>query len=115
VVDDNALVRGIVGNALVELGHHAILAGSATEAIESSRGVRPSCALVDLVMPGDGCVGAVRGLCELHPGLPIVIMSGYAQSDAAARLGALDVAHFLGKPFTLAELEDKLAAIQARP
>ena len=58
---------------------------------------------MDYAMPGMNGADAARAALEIHPGLPIVFVTGYAESEQLdAALGA-DVP-VLRKPFTLAQL-----------
>ena len=67
------------------------------------------CAVIDLTMPGmDGAkvAGAIR---KLNPGLPIILMSGYAPDISAAAADA-EPSSFLQKPFTAEALVDSIRA-----
>ncbi len=67
------------------------------------------CAVIDLTMPGmDGTevAGAIR---KLNPGLPIILMSGYAPDSSAAAADAA-TSGFLQKPFTAEALVDSVRA-----
>ena len=65
-------------------------------------------ALVDLSMPGLDGRDVVRRLRELHPGLPIALMSGHSLASLTEIARELDVAGCIGKPFRAAELERTL-------
>jgi two-component system cell cycle sensor histidine kinase/response regulator CckA len=57
----------------------------------------------DVIMPGLDGPALVRALREAQPGLPAILMSGYADSAQRAALAAQDIA-FLAKPFGVPEL-----------
>ncbi len=63
----------------------------------------------------DGEEALVR-IHALWPGLPVVLMSGYAETDAIQSFGSRGLAGFVQKPFTPAELVAALdAAIAGAP
>jgi DNA-binding NtrC family response regulator len=68
------------------------------------------CAVIDLTMPGMGGVEVAGAIRELKPGLPIILMSGYA--PAVGALGQADdqTLDFLQKPFTADALVDSVRA-----
>ena len=78
-------------------------AASGTEGLRALREWRPDLVLMDYAMPGMNGADAARAARELHPGLPIVFVTGYAESEQleAALGGDVPV---LRKPFTLAQL-----------
>ena len=103
VLDDDEDVRAFLSESLEGLGCTVVSAASGAEGIEALRQWRPDLALVDYAMPGMNGAEAARAAREIHPGLPIVFVTGYAESEQLeAALG--DGAPVLRKPFTLAEL-----------
>ncbi|HEY5061331.1 MAG TPA: response regulator, partial [Gemmatimonadaceae bacterium] len=65
--------------------------------------------LSDAMMPGMSGVELATVLEAEHPGLPVLIMSGYTE-DAVARAGQLTPnTRFVEKPFTVHELSRALA------
>jgi YesN/AraC family two-component response regulator len=67
--------------------------------------------LTDVVMPGmNGRELAVR-LCERHPGLRILYISGYPDARAADPNGQHPVAGYLQKPFTPRSLAAKVCEV----
>ena len=103
VVDDDGDVRAFLAESLEGIGCKVVSAASGAEALEALRDWRPDLALVDYAMPGMNGAEAARAARETHPGLPIVFVTGYAESEQleAALGGDVPV---LRKPFTLAEL-----------
>ena len=82
VEDDVALAENL-SEALRERGFSAVTARSVTET--DRRGdVSPFAALVDRRVPGGPDGAALQRLLERNPKLPVVVMSGYADSIAQA-------------------------------
>lgn len=110
LVEDDDKVRDVVRKQLSALGCAVLEAESGHEAADMVENI-PAIALVlsDVVMPGgmDGRALA-RFVRRFRPGLPVVLMSGYAKKGQA---GLEDAAiPVLGKPFTQ---ECLLAALHA--
>ncbi|MGE5549288.1 MAG: response regulator [Bacteroidota bacterium] len=99
VVDDSPLVRVILCDFLRDLGHEAISAGTADEAISLCGAHHPDLVIKDLVMEDTDPCALMDDLRRIIPGLPIVICSTMGRRQeicAAIRAGATD---FLVKPF----------------
>lgn len=113
VLDDDPLVRKIVGSALEVLGHEPIVAQASEEALAYARDpVRPlSCTLLDLTMPSASGIEIAHQLRAHRPGLPVIIMSGFGESKVASRLKGVGSTGFLAKPFTIDELERALCSV----
>ncbi|HEX8466457.1 MAG TPA: PAS domain-containing protein [Allosphingosinicella sp.] len=103
VVDDDSDVRGFLAESLEGLGCTVVSAASGTEGLEAMRGWRPDLVLMDYAMPGMNGAEAARAARELHPGLPIVFVTGYAESEQLESALGGDVP-VLRKPFTLDQL-----------
>jgi signal transduction histidine kinase len=113
LVDDDPQVRTSVAAMLRELGHRVIDVDSGREALHLLRGDAGfNLLLTDQAMPG--MIGGELALRAraLHPGLRVLIMTGYAGTDALPiRDGTL-----LRKPFDLAELRAALRlALDSEP
>ncbi|MBU2098712.1 MAG: response regulator, partial [Gammaproteobacteria bacterium] len=110
LVEDNELVRQHVETLLNSLGYQTVSAASGHEALELLR-QNPSIKLLftDVVMPG-GMNG--KELAEqavaIHPELPVLFTSGYAE-DAIVHQGRLERGvHLLAKPYRRQDLASKL-------
>ena len=108
VVDDDADVRQFLGDLLEEAGHRATLFESPMAALEAAASDRPDLALLDFAMPGMNGAELARALRQRHPDLPVIFVTGYAESE--------QIEHNLGpgvpvlrKPFGIAELSALIA------
>ncbi|MBI5281059.1 MAG: sigma-54-dependent Fis family transcriptional regulator [Candidatus Solibacter usitatus] len=104
IVDDDIVVRDSLGKWFESEGFDVIIASGAAVALELLSRERFDLALVDIKMPGvDGIELQVR-LHEIDPGMPVIIMTGYASVETAVRAlknGAYD---YITKPFDPDEL-----------
>jgi len=112
VVEDDAMVRGLVTKHLKELGYRVLdcFDGAGAQRILAS-GESIHLLLTDVVLPGAmtgrELADAAR---KLRPGLKILFSSGYTQ-QAIDHQGKLEPGvQFLPKPFRRAELADKVRA-----
>jgi PAS domain S-box-containing protein len=103
IVDDDADVRAFLADSLESLGCTIVSAASGAEGLEALREGRPDLALIDYAMPGMNGAEAARAARDLHPGLPIVFVTGYAESEQLEAALGCDVP-VLRKPFTLEQL-----------
>ncbi|HEX8063596.1 MAG TPA: PAS domain-containing protein [Allosphingosinicella sp.] len=103
IVDDDADVRAFLAESLEGLGCKIVSAASGPEGLRALQDWRPDLALIDYAMPGMNGAEAARAARKLHPGLPIVFVTGYAESEQLEAALGCDVP-VLRKPFTLAQL-----------
>ena len=100
-------MRRLAERALRRQGFEVIAAASAEDALENLAqndvGADLSCVISDVVMPGLDGPALVRQLRETWPGLPAILMSGYADAALRDSLQAADIC-FLAKPFSMADL-----------
>jgi PAS domain S-box-containing protein len=108
VVDDDADVRNFIADVLADLGHRVETVEGAETALSALADARPDLLLVDFAMPGMNGAQLAREARQLHPGLPIVFVTGFAESDQLEAALGSEVA-VLRKPFGI----DGLTAIVA--
>jgi len=100
-------VRTVAAAMLRDLGCKVTEASSGEEAVAKLRRTpAQNAAVIDFAMPGLNGGQTAAALRELRPGLPVVLMSGYADLDALADAWSGPV---LRKPFTRADLARELA------
>lgn len=112
MVDDEPVVRRLSKAALERYGYTVLLAENGREAIELFREKAPEIAVVllDMAMPVMGGEEAIRHLRKIRPDIPVIVTSGYSEMVAREHFGTRGVAGFLQKPFTAAELAEKIRA-----
>lgn len=117
LVDDETLVVRSLGRLLRRRGVETVLEAHNAAAALDLLARRPDIelAIFDLMMPGGDGLHLLTEARALRPGLPVVVMSGYARADqrlACLRAGA---AAFLVKPFSLDDLIRALTQARSRP
>ncbi|MEK6611378.1 MAG: response regulator [Gemmatimonadota bacterium] len=106
LAEDDDTVRRVVRLVLLREGFQVIEAANGMAALEAWQASRQALAVLvaDVEMPLMGGPELARRLLQMHPGLRVILMSGYVADDALrAAIPGADVA-FLQKPFDVSDL-----------
>jgi DNA-binding NtrC family response regulator len=100
VVDDEAAVRRFAVRVLARDGFEVLEANDGVDALELLKAANSPVDIVvtDIVMPRLNGVELMEALSVSHPGLPVILMSGYATA-ALSELGIATPCSILNKPF----------------
>jgi CheY-like chemotaxis protein len=110
VVDDEAAVCQSVDKVLRRRGHEVAQALSVPQALEIlERGAEFDLVLADLMMPQVGGLDLIQIVSDRWPGLPVVVITGYASIASAVEATKLGAVDYLPKPFTPDELMQTVA------
>jgi CheY-like chemotaxis protein len=114
LADDEAGVRGVVREMLIDLGFDVVEAIDGVEAVAIYRNRKAEFAVVvlDLTMPGMSGREALAEIRSLSASVPVVLMSGYAETVGSDSFPARGVS-FLHKPFKLPILAAKVREAMA--
>src|SRR5262245_50523508 len=111
VVDDDAVVREALVDALVDAGYDVRAANDGARAIALLAERAPDVVLSDVRMPGMDGLALLALLRERAPEIPVLLMTAFDDMPtvvAAMREGATD---FLVKPLDLHELRSRVARV----
>lgn len=110
LVEDEAEVRQVVRNQLLDLGYPVLEAENGDQASQMLAQVTDiAILLTDVVMPGElNGRQLARQALVARPALHVVLMSGYEERDEATTAGPQP--HLLGKPFSRRQLAEALQA-----
>jgi CheY-like chemotaxis protein len=113
VVEDEPLLQLLIVDTMRDIGLAAEAVGSAAEALERLRDQPDNFAgaVVDVGLPdrpGDELVAEMRALCGT---LPIILSSGQDEAAFRDRFGRDPMVGYLGKPYSIGELEAALRAV----
>ena len=111
VVDDDAVVREALVEALVEAGYDVRAADDGVRAVALLAERAPDIVLSDVRMPGMDGLALLALLRERAPDIPVLLMTAFDDMPtvvAAMREGATD---FLVKPLDLHELRARVARV----
>lgn len=110
IIEDDDLLRGVLGSALTLAGHEVIQAPNGQDGVNAFRQKAIDVVITDIVMPVQEGVETIMQIRALSKKVPIIAMSGGVANsklylNIAGRIGAQRI---LPKPFTPQEL---LAAV----
>ncbi len=110
VVDDDLSMCDFLRTFLTERGYHAIMLGSAEEAVKRYHAERPAAVLLDVVMPGsmDG-LEALAAFKKIDRDVPVIVLSGEGRTTTVVQAMKLGAADFVCKPFDEHDLDVPLA------
>ena len=108
VVDDDPDVRRFLSDSLDSLGYAVIEAEDGQAGLLALGQEVPGLMLVDYAMPGMTGAELARRVRALHPELPILFVSGYAETSALENVLGEDTL-ILRKPFRINELQVAVA------
>ena len=111
VVDDSAVLRTTMQNALNSAGYEVIGAvpGSAGLFEMLAKGIVPDLLLLDMFFPDEDGLDILKKVKELHPNLKVLVITAMnrpALNKTIREAGGEDILH---KPF---DLDDLITAIQ---
>ncbi len=107
LVDDEPLVRASTADMLVEMGFEVVEADSGADALALIDTRVPDLVITDHLMPGLSGTDLALILAAERPGLPVLIVSGYAELDGLPA----DLPR-LTKPFRQADLAERIAGLR---
>jgi CheY-like chemotaxis protein len=115
VVDDEPVVGNVAKVILEHSGHTVEVVSSGQEAVE--RLAAPpgfSLVLLDLNMPGLDGRQTLQAIRRTHADLPVLICSGYGDSEVRGLFPCEAVHGFLQKPFHLQTVAETVAGVLSR-
>ncbi len=100
LVEDDPLLRQLVKTRLEKQGYKLFEAGNGEEGLALFKSTLEPIDLIltDVIMPGKNGTEMSREICALHPGIPVVFMSGYTADHLKQVRNAGHVVHFVPKP-----------------
>lgn len=107
IVDDDEEIKKIVSKFLTAEGHTCETASDGDEALDKAGKSDFDVVISDIKLPGIDGIVLTRELLKQHPGLQVMVMTGFADEyseEEAIRAGAHD---FIRKPFSLTELSSR--------
>ncbi|MBI3862850.1 MAG: response regulator [Planctomycetia bacterium] len=114
VVDDSGVDRILAGRLLERNSSWTVAyAGNGKEAIEQFRQQLPDLVVTDLQMPEMNGLELVERIRELHPGVPVVLMTGYGSEEIAREAIQRGAASYVPKQELAADLADTVGRLLA--
>ena len=114
IVDDQMSMRGLIRNSLQQIGFREFREASDGEAGLREMIARPAHLVIsDFNMPKLDGLGLLRAV-RAHPptqGAAFIMLTGRADRELVARAVQFGVNNYLVKPFTVAQLKEKLEGV----
>jgi two-component system response regulator RegA len=105
VIDDDETFRERLALAFRRRGYDVRSAASAAEGVRLAEASSPEFAIVDLRMPGEWGLHAVRDLMRIDPTTRVVLLTAYGSIATALEAVRLGAVNFLQKPASVDEIE----------
>jgi CheY-like chemotaxis protein len=110
VVDEEQLIRSVAHGILEHAGYQVQMASSGAQAIEAVRQSAPfSLILLDAGMSRMGGFKTLAAIRTIDPSVPILLSSGFAESEMRRLSQEHAISGFIQKPYSSKELRDKAA------
>ena len=110
VVDDEEVVRCVVRDMLEPEGHTVLDTEDPQDALRLAREQAIHLLLTDVVMPGMRGTELATRVSDESPATRVLLMSAYTMSEMA-----VTGREFIGKPFTIQSLNDKVRQVLDPP
>ena len=111
VIDDEEKICRAMGRLLTRFGCRVQQATAGKEGLELVVQEAPDIILLDLVMPEMNGIQFLKLLREAHPELPVVIVTGYPDSELMQQASQYAPVMLLAKPIDAALLERTLRSV----
>jgi CheY-like chemotaxis protein len=115
VVDDESVVLRTAKLGLERHGFNVLMAEGGQAAIaQIENGARIDAVLLDVNMPAMSGQEVLRELQRRLPNTPVLVSSGYPEHEVMGRFAGHTVAGFMQKPYTPAQLAERMSGILRR-
>ena len=113
LVDDEEMIIEVGQEILQEMGYKVFLARTGREAVEVYKDNRQEIDMVilDMIMPDMGGGEAYDKMKEIHPGVKVLLSSGYSVEGQASEILARGCNGFIQKPFSAKQLSQTIRQI----
>jgi two-component system response regulator RegA len=98
LVDDDEMLCAVLARALERKGFRVAVAHHPQAALAAAAERPPEFAVVDLKFPDGSGLDLVRQLLDLHKGMRVVVLTGYASIATAVEATKLGAHYYLTKP-----------------
>jgi two-component system cell cycle sensor histidine kinase/response regulator CckA len=113
LIDDEEMILDVARQLLASLGYTVFSANSGESALELYRSQyqRIDLVILDMIMPQMSGSRVFESLKDIHPGVRVLLSSGYSINGQAMNILSRGCRGFIQKPFTVQELALKLREV----
>ncbi|HBL16901.1 MAG: hypothetical protein A2X36_08155 [Elusimicrobia bacterium GWA2_69_24] len=108
VTDDEQDMRLALMNTLEMAGYSVLDAGSGKEALERLKTAEIDLVLLDIRLPDMDGVQILKKIKVEHPGLPVIMCTGFGSLETAVKTVQLGAADYISKPFENKDLFQRI-------
>jgi DNA-binding NtrC family response regulator len=112
LAEDDRIVRITVRDALEEAGYAVTACADGPAALRAAEAEAFELVLTDVRLPGLDGIALFRRLRELAPGIAVLLMTAFADTDDAVAVMKLGARDYIAKPFEMDELVARLARVR---
>jgi len=113
IIDDEFGVRESLKMVFAKT-YQIIEAASADVAMSKFEEALPSVVLLDVMMPKTDGFELLRRIKGIHPGCAVIMLTGVNSQQLAEKAKESGAFDFIGKPFDIVDLREKVAGAFAR-
>jgi two-component system CheB/CheR fusion protein len=115
-VDDEEMLRMLAKSALERNGWRVLLAENGAEGVRlfQERRNEINVVILDMAMPVMGGGEALDRIKGIQSGVPVIIATGYGETEAEQHFAGKAMAGFLQKPYTVSQLMETIAVAIGR-
>jgi CheY-like chemotaxis protein len=114
-IDDQAVILDLISAMGQSLGYHVATALSGEEGLRLSEQEQFDIVLTDLALPGLSGLEVARRLRQLHPRIPIILVTGWEAGLDQSQLESAGISRVLYKPFRIEQLTEIVQTVVASP
>ncbi|MGO9172413.1 MAG: cell cycle two-component system response regulator CpdR [Rhodomicrobium sp.] len=104
LAEDDDSMRHFLARALERAGYDVVSYGNGADAFEGLKAKAVTLLLTDIVMPEMDGIELAKRACELHPGMKIMFITGFAAVALQEYSAAPRQSRVLSKPIHLKDL-----------
>jgi len=104
IVDDDGEMRDLLRKVLEKEGYRVSVAGDGRDALAVLARGAFDLVVTDMLMPYDGGLELLETLHDIHPTLPVIIVTAFGDWHSYTRALELGAAAFISKPLRMSEL-----------
>ena len=103
VVDDESGMRQVISKVLAPLGHDITGTDEGARAVQMAKEQSPDIVLLDIRLADMDSSDIIIRIKAVKPDVPIIILSGFGDTEAAVELVKLGAFDYISKPFKVNE------------
>jgi UDP-3-O-[3-hydroxymyristoyl] N-acetylglucosamine deacetylase len=111
VVDDEPAICETLEGVLSDEGYDVLTFPDAHSFFRKLETTKPALVLLDIWLPGSDGMAVLGQMRQIHPEIPVIMMSGHAGIESAVNAIKMGAADFLEKPLHLDVLVNKISEL----